>query len=247
MDLSRNEVHLWYMALDLPRANVALWRTLLSSEELERAEHFRNAVDREHYIMRHASIRIILSKYTYSDCRSLRFSSNRYGKPFLRLPEAHTPIQFSFSHSHRSALLAVASDRRVGVDIEFCDTLLADRGFLAEDQVFSADELQQVRKLPPQLRAQAFYNCWTRKEAVTKALGFGLSLPPEALRVSFAPGEPAEVLRTCWDPNEVYRWRLYSLQTDSGCIAALAVEGHDWIPRHEIFDWRAWKPFACGR
>jgi 4'-phosphopantetheinyl transferase len=181
-------------------------------------------------------MRVLLSRYVPCEPHRLNLRSSRYGKPFLWFPNDETLIQFNFSRSHQSALLAVAIERQVGVDIEFCGGLSTDRDFVAEDQIFSAEELQELKSLPPRLRAQAFYNCWTRKEAVAKAIGYGLSLPLEALRVSFAPSKPARILRTSWDATAVYRWSLHSLQTVDGYVGALAVEGHDWTLCYETFD-----------
>ena len=85
-----------------------------------------------------------------------------------------------------------------------------------------------LRTLPTDVQRQAFFRCWTRKEAYIKARGQGLSLPLDQFDVSLAPGEPAAILGTQQDPSEASRWSLQELTAAPGYIAALAVEGHGW-------------------
>ncbi len=77
------------------------------------------------------------------------------------------------------------------------------------------------------VEATAFFACWTRKEAYIKARGDGLSLPLDQFAVSLAPGEPAALLYTAWDPQEAARWALHDLAPGPGYRAAVAVTGHD--------------------
>jgi 4'-phosphopantetheinyl transferase len=96
------------------------------------------------------------------------------------------------------------------------------------ERFFSRRELAMLRALPTELQREAFYRCWTRKEAYIKARGEGLSLPLDQFDVSLAPGEPAAILGTQHDPSEASRWSLRELTPAPGYFAALAVEGHDW-------------------
>ena len=85
-----------------------------------------------------------------------------------------------------------------------------------------------LRTLPTEVQRQAFFRCWTRKEAYIKARGEGLSLPLDQCDVSLAPLEPAAVLGTQRYPSEASRWSLQELTPAPGYVAALAVEGHGW-------------------
>ncbi len=93
---------------------------------------------------------------------------------------------------------------------------------------FSTNEVACLAKLPADLRHEAFFNCWTRKEAFIKAKGIGLSLALDQFDVTLAPTEPTALLRTRWDENEASRWSLKSIDVSPGYVAAVAVAGHDW-------------------
>jgi 4'-phosphopantetheinyl transferase len=96
------------------------------------------------------------------------------------------------------------------------------------ERFFSPREAAVLRSLPPEMRREAFFHCWTRKEAYIKANGKGLSLPLDQFDVSLHPDEPAALLATHHDPVEARRWLLRSLHPGEGYVGALAVEGHSW-------------------
>jgi 4'-phosphopantetheinyl transferase len=114
----------------------------------------------------------------------------------------------------------------VGIDIERIrfDLPVAE---IAE-RFFSKREDAILRSLPTDVQHQAFFRCWTRKEAYIKARGEGLSLPLDQFDLSSALGEPDTVLGTQRDPSETSRWSLQDLSPAPGYVAALAVEAHGW-------------------
>jgi 4'-phosphopantetheinyl transferase len=129
----------------------------------------------------------------------------------------------------------VTLGREIGVDLEHIrDNLEGEQ--LAE-RFFSPREVAALRALPPELRREAFFHCWTRKEAYIKANGKGLSLPLDQFDVTLRPGEPAALLATLHDPDEARRWSMWSLVPNEGYVGALAVEGHSW--RLWCGDWTA--------
>jgi len=121
------------------------------------------------------------------------------------------------------ALLAVARNRDVGVDIEFMR-----RDFATDDvarRFFSRPEVNQLASIASELKTEAFFNCWTRKEAYIKARGEGLSFPLDQFDVSCAPDAPAALLANRRDRGEVSRWSFQALSPEKEYAAALAVEG----------------------
>jgi 4'-phosphopantetheinyl transferase len=165
-------------------------------------------------------LRALLGCYLDRHPGSLGFDYNPYGKPFLA---GDSGICFSTSHSHGLVLLAFARGREIGVDIE---RVRADLG-LEEiaARCFSPREIATLHSLRNDLREEAFFACWTRKEALAKAEGEGLALPLCRFEVTLVPGEPAMLLDTKGDPLET-KWTLQEMTPDPGYVAALAVEGH---------------------
>jgi len=160
--------------------------------------------------------RQILARYLGADPRSLTFDRGAFGKPFLRSRE----LRFNLSHSGEFALLAVARESEVGVDVEEIREI-EDAAMIAE-QNFSPGESRKLRAvLDSASGPAAFFNCWTRKEAFIKAIGEGLSHPLDTFEVTFLPQEIVE-LRL--EGTTAHRWMLSTLPVSSHYSGALVVE-----------------------
>jgi 4'-phosphopantetheinyl transferase len=117
-------------------------------------------------------------------------------------------------------MFAVTREREVGIDIERVNERTAVE--LIPARFFSAWETAQLRALPAEQQTEAFFRCWTRKEAYIKARGLGLSLPLDSFDVSVAPGEPAALLRGAGN------YSVRELPAPEGFAAAVVAEGADW-------------------
>jgi 4'-phosphopantetheinyl transferase len=222
LELAGDAVHVWRGALDLEAEQIGRYWNSLSQDEKERADRFRFEQDRSRFIVAHGVLRGILGRYLGLEPAALRFQRRPNGKPELR-PEFGGGLRFNLAHSQGLALYAVTRDREVGVDLEYVRVDVA-RERIAE-QFFSLGEVAVLRALPEADQMEAFFNCWTRKEAYVKARGDGLSLPLDLFDVSMAPGEPAVLLSTRDDPAEASRWLLREISPGPGYKAAVAVEG----------------------
>lgn len=231
--LTDDEVHVWRAALDQPRARVRSLREVLAPEEQERAQRFYFEKDRDHFTVAHGVLRTILGLYLNLNPHQLHFRYSSHGKPYLREESNRNDLRFNLSHSDGLALFAMTCGCELGVDVERI------RPDVAEDTIaerfFSAREVAMLRALPVQLQAEAFFNCWSRKEAYIKARGEGLSLPLDKFDVSLAPGEPATLLGTRIDSHELSRWSLVELAPGTGYAAALVVERRD--SRFKYWQW----------
>jgi 4'-phosphopantetheinyl transferase len=138
------------------------------------------------------------------------------------------------SRSEGLALYAFTQDHEIGVDIEQI-RCIPEMDQIAE-QFFCPGEIAVFQSLPESTKKEAFYNCWTRKEAFLKAKGQGLGLGLDRCEVSLTPGEPAALLRTTGDPHEASCWSLQELDTRSGYTASLAVRRHGC--HLECFQWQ---------
>jgi 4'-phosphopantetheinyl transferase len=226
LTLSSTEVHVWRTALDPAASCVERLRRNLSADELERAARFHFPRDRRRFTVARGVLRDILVRYLRVPPSALVFRYSAYGKPALADGFDDGVLRFNVSHSHEMALFAVTCGREVGIDIEFLGREI--RGEEIAERFFSAGECATLRDLPQEVKHQAFFNCWTRKEAYIKAHGEGLSLPLDQFDVSLAPGEPAALLATRSDPQEACRWSMQALSPRAGYVAALAVEGQGW-------------------
>jgi 4'-phosphopantetheinyl transferase len=178
--LSHGEIHVWRINLEQPLTYLSELADALSSEEQARAARFYFDKDRRHYITGRDILRSILSGYLGVSPESVRFQYGRHGKPALTGDFASSALHFNLSHAHGLALCACVRDRAIGIDLEQLRPL-ADMEAIAQ-RFFSGAEYAQLRALPPDQKLEAFYNCWTRKEAYIKACGNGLARPLDNLR-----------------------------------------------------------------
>jgi 4'-phosphopantetheinyl transferase len=203
----------------------ALARTL-AEDELLRAERFRFEKDRNRFIAARGLLRIILARYLRASSDQLRFESTPFGKPKLTRDFLFEDTRFNLSHSGNLALLAVTRAREVGVDLEMIRRGLAEEAI--PESFFSPLEVEVLRALPREQQNEAFFNCWTRKEAYIKARGEGLSMPLHLFDVTLAPGERAALIETRGEPQEARRWLLKEVSPAHGFVGAVAAEGRDW-------------------
>jgi len=224
--LGHDEVHVWRTSLDRPPPQIQSFFHDLAADEQAKAARFYFARDREHFIVARGVLRAILGFYLNRTPESLSFCYGSHGKPALVGESDGDAIRFNVSHSHGVALYAITRDREVGIDLERIrfDLPVAE---IAE-RFFSKRDVAMLRSLPTEAQHQAFFRCWTHKEAYIKARGEGLSLPLDQFDLSPAPGEPDTALGTQQYPSETSRWSVQDLSPAAGYVAALAVEAHGW-------------------
>jgi 4'-phosphopantetheinyl transferase len=215
--LGEAEVHVWFIDAPDLAENLAAHMNLLSPAELNRAEKFHFERDRRLFIACHAAVRAILERYLDTPAADIEFIAGVNGKPRLAPALAASGIEFNLSHSHRAALFAVSRDSEVGVDIEFVkvDFIFDD----VADRFFTPREVSAMRALPSALRRQAFYKCWTSKEAFLKAKGTGLSGKLDEVKINYESGQNVRIQAA------VAGWSLSEIDSGSGYEAALVVQG----------------------
>ena len=206
-------VTVWQVDLDACRRHLPAHLHLLSSDELGRAKRFRSAVHRDWFIACRVALRLVLGARLAMRPGRLRFRYGPSGKP--ELGSVPTGIRFNVSHTHGRALIAVASRFDIGVDIEREAPVPDWKGLSA--LVFSDQERRALAEAGD--KPGAFLRVWTRKEAVLKALGIGLSGSPADLTVSLGH-EPA-IITNLAEGGSPSDWTLVDLSGTVG-VAALA-------------------------
>ena len=210
-------VQLSVSSLDQP---IEPFQHLLSADEHERAAKFVFDLHRNAYIVARGVLRLILGQALQIPPQDVRFVYGCKGKPMLA---AQSPVRFHLSHSGSVAVYAVTMEREIGIDVEHIRPV-NDMDTLARYS-FSAAENTVFVNLPESQRQDAFFNCWTRKEAYIKALGDGLSYALQDFDVTLRPGDPAKLLQVTGKPEEAERWSLHAFRPAENYVGALAVEG----------------------
>jgi len=182
------DVHLWLLALD-DVAPVAVGAQLAPDEQ-QRAARFVFEADARRYRTAHGLLRTVLGHYLDAPAASLLFEHGPAGKPHLAGPFADSGLHFNLSHSGPHGLLGVAC-HALGVDVEQRRPM-PDLHALAHAN-FASSEVHALMALPAHLQPDGFFACWTRKEAIVKALGGGLSIPLADFDVSVDPRDPARL------------------------------------------------------
>lgn len=226
MALTDDEVHVWQLPLnqvakcDLERS----YDRLLTPDERQRCGRFAFERDRRQFLAGRSLLRMALSKYTGVPPHLWRFSVNEYGKPRIESPAMEPDLRFSVTHTPSVAAVAVAVGFHVGVDAE-CMSRSTDWQTVAEN-FFAPEEWRYLTSLPDADRRAGFFQIWTLKEALLKAVGRGFSIPLNVFRFEFQAGEPPQVHFSRAMPNRSGEWRFWLYTAPPDQQFAVAVEKH---------------------
>ncbi len=191
---------------------------ILSDSERARAAAFRFDHLRDRYIAAHCALRHTLARRVGAHPRDLQYAASTHGRPSLVNQSAS--LDFNLSHSAEFALIAIAHDAHIGVDVEILRPI--ENHMTLAVRFFATGEIDVLRAMPAREADAAFLRCWTRKEAYIKALGLGLSHPLHAFEVSL--DADARLLHDAADPAASARWSLHDLSRPPRYIAALAAD-----------------------
>jgi 4'-phosphopantetheinyl transferase len=200
---------------DAARAALAV----LSSDERARANRFIFQRDRLRFIVRRAQLRKLLGERLGIAAAHVRFSRTAHGKPFIAEPFDRSGVTFNVSHSGDLSVYAFASNTDVGIDVE--TIRIVEEAERVASVAFSRREYETYERLPARDKPAAFFSCWTRKEALVKAMGTGLPYPLDGFDVSLAPHEPPRLLRLGTSDGDS-GWQMHSFSPARGFIAAIA-------------------------
>jgi len=212
-------LRLWQVDLDqaLPAGRLAC----LSVQERERAARFAFEHDRERYLRAHAALHALLAAAgaPAGPSGTVALDTGPWGKPSVRDARG---LHFNLSHSAALAVVALSDGAEIGVDVEIVRPI-PDAPQLAQAH-FSDGEQAALRDLPADHRDLAFLRCWTRKEAVVKALGIGIGLDLRALDVGI--GGAAARVQAWPSPDEQAELDLVSFALPQGAVVSIARKVH---------------------
>ncbi|HEY7750889.1 MAG TPA: 4'-phosphopantetheinyl transferase superfamily protein [Ignavibacteriaceae bacterium] len=219
------QTQVWFVDLSEYLKEINQFKSILSTDELARADKFHFEIDKARFIYSKGILRCLLCLQTGIRPELLRFMYNNNLKPEISNEQNSLSLNFNISHSQHALCIAIANNLNLGVDIEFLKPI-PDLKELSS-KYFSASENKQLLELPEEKILAGFYSCWTKKEAVVKALGEGLSVPLKDFDVSVMPKDKPGII----EGRNVLKEKLKNYQLESfyigdEFIGAVAVDGN---------------------
>jgi 4'-phosphopantetheinyl transferase len=135
------------------------------------------------------------------------------------------------SHSGGLAIYALTADCEVGIDVEEVRDM-SDIEEIASHNFSAAEAAQFLSISGMEAKKEAFFRCWTRKEAYIKAVGDGLYLPLDKFQVTLLPDVPARFVQIGNDPRAAAEWTLQHLDPAPRYVGAIAYQAD---PRVIVF------------
>lgn len=212
----RGIVHCWRISLEFAEDSFDLFEQTLAPKEREEARRFAHEADYRRHVLGRGGLRMVLANALGKLPREIALNSAPHGKPSLEGGD----LEFSVAHSGAIVLIAVTVGVPVGVDVEQIRPRPDWRGIAR--RFFHADEVGDIEASNDADAMSAFYRCWTRKEAIGKALGLGLSFPLDRYRVSCRQDDKARLIIFPGEPPASF-WTIADLDPADGYAAALAL------------------------
>lgn len=237
---SQDEVHVWHVPLDELHRDVSrLWQ-LLSHDERARADRYQFEQDRQDFCVSRGVLRLLLQAYGAGRAADITLAYSRHGKPRLARTDNEPlgePLEFNVAHTRGMAVYAFSRSRGVGVDVERVREVADADRIVARH--FAAEERAQYQALPRSLRQRGFFNAWTRKEAIIKATGMGLSGSLDTFAVVLTPGASVRLLESTSQPAAAAAWSLADMTIDPCYVVAAAAEGRGVRMKNQILSERS--------
>ena len=214
----RERVDVWLLSTKIDAEQRAFYQRVLSTDERERAGRFRFPTDQDRFIVGRGGLRWILSECMDVDGAKLLFRTGSHGKPFLVDYNSH--VEFNVSHAGDCVLIGITQDAQCGVDIELPHPRVPELEIA--ERFFCSREVEWMSRTKI-----GFTRLWTMKEAVMKAVGWGLSIPLNAIdMVDVAEGRTSKVVLegAGLEPHELC---LQELNLLKGYAASVAVVGRE--------------------
>lgn len=219
-ELRSGQVHVWRLPLDADQKKLARLIKLLAPAERTYAEHSYFERGYRERVMSRAALRTLLGYYLSDSPEKIKIDSSKLGKPYL----AEIPnLYFNVSHAGDYALLAFTHIAEIGVDLEVTNRRIKIASLV--NRFFSRVEVPVILDGERADQVAAFFRAWTRKEAVIKATGDGLTTPLDEFGVSIQLSEPVRVLHTDWKAKEIDEWSLRSFTVTEELPGAIALKG----------------------
>ena len=220
---SRREAHVWHVEPESivdPR-RLAQYRSWLSTEEEARRRRFVFEKHRHTFLVSHALVRGVLSRYADVAPADWRFVAGDHGRPEIAADFLGGRLRFNLSHTQGMAVLAVVAEVDIGVDVED-----ADRRELSVDiaeRYFAPQETADLFNLHERKRLSAFFDYWTLKESYIKARGMGLAIPLDRFAFRLSPDSPPTISFAAGFDDDPADWQFAQFRPSTRHRVAVAI------------------------
>ena len=212
-----NKVFTYIINMEQYYHNIPLYWSYLSLNEQKQAKSYYNQLLTDRYIISHGILRYILGYYVDQPAYRLEFVNNEYGKPFLK---GHN-IQFNMAHSNDVVCYVVTFKNNVGIDIEFYDNTFDI--IAISTLVLTKQEIELLQSLNSEEKYKTFYTLWTKKEALVKTMGKGLSYPVNTIS-AIKLLSCNHIFLTDEDSKLQKKWYCYELKTSMHYFGSIGAE-----------------------
>ncbi len=214
-----NTVDVWRVSLAPSSERLEHLSAVLAPDEWIRVDRYRFVRDRQAFIAARGLLRVLLGRYLDCDPAAVGLHNDQNGKPGLTGDGDAAQISFNVSHSGGLGLIAVAQGTPIGIDLEEVREM-SGLDSIAQ-RFFSAREMKDLALTTDSTCLDAFFRCWTRKEAYLKARGDGLAFPLDRFDVSLLPDQEPRIWAVDGDPSAGQAWRVHHLDPAPGYLGAL--------------------------
>lgn len=211
--LSANDVHIFYGNTNHFLDLIPFFRSILSDDEISKAESFYKQEGKERAFISRGILRIILSQYLKINPENIKFIYNQKGKPNLEEKINGNNLKFNLSHKNQYIIYGF-SLVNIGIDLELINhkkTLLP-----IAKRFFTTEESQYLQQLGVEKQNEMFYQFWTKKEAYLKAIGEGLS-------------GGLDTIDFCQNSHSHPQWQIHNFYLTDNYLGAVCVEKEDAI------------------
>lgn len=160
--------------LDIRNLNIEEISKKVSEERLKKAEKYKYDADRVRAIAAHYLLNDMIEQLNINIKTPVSPVVDSHGKPHIYDENEKDLFEFSLSHSG-DYVACIISDKKCGIDIE----RVSERPFeKIAARVCHEDELKDING-----DVKRFYDYWTLKESILKAVGLGLSLDMRSFKL----------------------------------------------------------------
>ena len=212
--LEEDEVQVWRLSAMQGAEVMEACRARLSAEESKRVGRTRAGFARDEFVVGRALLRALVGRAVGCAAEAVEFRVGKHGKPWV------DGVEFNVSHSRGMVLIALCRGTEVGVDVEGIHDGI--EALEIAEASFAGEEIARIRAAEGVARVREFYSIWTRKEAVTKAHGDGLTMGLGG----FSVADEARMVRVMVECGAGEEWyAVEALPMGEGFAAALALKG----------------------